>query len=226
MHIGDLGDRRDELVVADLSIGRRCVGCLFALAGGKSLLGSGRHRSAVTDRRSIASTGGVVRAVVLVQRCSVSGCSKSGGGRGSELVRADGEAAILAALGRRRGRLRGHAIGLVAVRGVQTGLNEIFAFGLLDQWLKLGGSEGVDQASLGDHEKEDLGAGQDRQFVRLLHDTRLALRKGDVATRFVGDVFDADLATTRLSVLVNKGEPSWHVVGCLLAFGVGSGLSF
>lgn len=46
-------------------------------------------------------------------------------------------------------------------------LNEVLAFWLGDQRLELRGGEGVDQTSLGDDEQQDLGTGQDGQFVSL-----------------------------------------------------------
>lgn len=41
---------------------------------------------------------------------------------------------------------------------VQAGLNEVLAFRLGDKGLKFGSGEGVDKASLGYDEKEDLSA--------------------------------------------------------------------
>ena len=46
-------------------------------------------------------------------------------------------------------------------------LNKVLAFWLGDQRLELRGGEGVDQTGLGDNEQQDLGAGQDGQFVSL-----------------------------------------------------------
>lgn len=46
-------------------------------------------------------------------------------------------------------------------------LNQILALGLGDERLELGCCEGVNQTSLGNDEEKDLGASQDRQFVRL-----------------------------------------------------------
>lgn len=39
-------------------------------------------------------------------------------------------------------------------------LDKILALSLGDEWLELRSGEGVDQASLGDNEQQDLGAGQ------------------------------------------------------------------
>jgi hypothetical protein len=102
-------------------------------------------------------------------------------------------------------------------------LNEILALGLCDEGLQLGRGEGVNQASFGDDEQQNLGAGEDRKLVSLvrdgvsmdademrvaaqrdkqratpggtclLHDAGLALGEGDVATRLVLDELDFDL---------------------------------
>lgn len=48
-----------------------------------------------------------------------------------------------------------------------------------------------------------MGFGADRgQLIYLLHDTRLALRERDVATRLVGDELDLDLATLPAALVV------------------------
>lgn len=47
-------------------------------------------------------------------------------------------------------------------------LDEVLAFGLRDERLKLRGGEGVDQTGLGHHEKQDLGAGEDTELVGLM----------------------------------------------------------
>ena len=93
-------------------------------------------------------------------------------------------------------------------------LNEVLSFRLGDQGLKLGGSEGVDQASLGDNEEKNLGASEDTELIGLrrgddgqfwgtlsgrtpqhylLHDTGLPLGEGNVTTRLVLDELDLDL---------------------------------
>lgn len=46
-------------------------------------------------------------------------------------------------------------------------LDEVLALGLGDERLQLRGSEGVDQASLRDDEKQHLGASEDRKLVCL-----------------------------------------------------------
>lgn len=46
-------------------------------------------------------------------------------------------------------------------------LDEVLAFGFGYEGLELRGGEGVDEAGLGDDEEEDLGAGEDGQFVSL-----------------------------------------------------------
>ena len=49
-------------------------------------------------------------------------------------------------------------------------LNKVLAFGLCDEGLQLGRGEGVDQASLGDDEQQNLSAGEDRKLVSLVRD--------------------------------------------------------
>ena len=49
-------------------------------------------------------------------------------------------------------------------------LNEVFALRLRHKWLELGGGKGVNEAGFGYDEKQDLGAGENRELVRL--DTR------------------------------------------------------
>lgn len=68
------------------------------------------------------------------------------------------------------GRADGHVRRQAALRGVEAGLYEVLAFGLGDEGLKLGGSEGVHEAGLGDDEQEDLGACECRELVSLFHD--------------------------------------------------------
>lgn len=90
-------------------------------------------------------------------------------------------------------------------RCVQASLNEILAFGLGDQRLKLWSREGVNQTGLRDDEQENLSASQDRELIGLLHDPSLSLGECDVATRLVGNEFDlnlASLATTLLIIVV------------------------
>jgi len=53
------------------------------------------------------------------------------------------------------------------MRGVEACLNEIFAFGLRDEGLELGGSEGVDETRLRNNKQQDLGAGERRKLVSL-----------------------------------------------------------
>ncbi len=48
-----------------------------------------------------------------------------------------------------------------------THLDEILAFWLRHEWLELWGGEGVDESGFGHDKKEDLGAGQDGEFVGL-----------------------------------------------------------
>lgn len=50
-------------------------------------------------------------------------------------------------------------------------LNKVLAFWLGDQRLELWGGEGVDQTGLRDDEQQDLGTGQDGQFVSLRRST-------------------------------------------------------
>jgi hypothetical protein len=110
-------------------------------------------------------------------------------------------------------------------------LNEVLALGLCDEWLELGSSEGVDKTSLRYDQKENLGAGQDREFISLkfqllvpdipnrneafpsttrrkdaylLHNTGLALRESNMATRLILNELDLNLATlaTRLVIII------------------------
>lgn len=115
---------------------------------------------------------------------------------------------------------------------VITYLDQVFALGLGDQRLELGGGESVDETSLGDNKQKDLSAGKDRQFVgliwslsvktlglqgatrrvacekwattNLLHDTSLSFGESDVTTRLVLDELDFDLSplAARLVVVV------------------------
>jgi hypothetical protein len=55
------------------------------------------------------------------------------------------------------------------VGGIETSLDKVLALGLGDKGLELGGSEGVDQAGLGDDEEQDLCARKCRKFVCLQH---------------------------------------------------------
>jgi hypothetical protein len=56
-----------------------------------------------------------------------------------------------------------------------TYLDQVLALGLGDEWLQLGGGEGVDETGLGDDQKEHLGAGEDGQFVGLVEKVESAL---------------------------------------------------
>lgn len=49
-------------------------------------------------------------------------------------------------------------------------------------------------------------------LTHLFHDSRLSLAKGNVPSRFVGNVLYPDLSSTRLSVLIHEGETAWDVV--------------
>ena len=97
---------------------------------------------------------------------------------GGSISRADGQAAGHV-VGWWRSR-HGHWVGLAteggadghggrqgAVGGIETGLNEIFTFRLGDERLEFCGGEGVDETSLGDDEKENLGASERRELVSL-----------------------------------------------------------
>ena len=53
--------------------------------------------------------------------------------------------------------------------GIETSLDKILALRLGDEGLELGGSEGVDEAGLGDDEEQDLCASKSRKFVGLQH---------------------------------------------------------
>lgn len=106
--------------------------------------------------------GGVVGMVIIVV------VFFDGGARGTA---ADGEPARnIWGRGRARhaqwagtatdGRTNGHGGGDGAMRGIETGLDEIFALGLCDKRLEFCGGKGVDKAGLGDHKEEDLGSGE------------------------------------------------------------------
>ena len=113
----------------------------------------------------------------------------------------------------------------------RTYLDQVLALGLGDKRLQLGGGEGVDEAGLGDDEKEHLGTGENRQFIGLeekvesiserfdtnesrrgtrtvlgrtylLHDTGLPLGKGNVATRLVLNELDLDLAALTAGLVI------------------------
>lgn len=84
-------------------------------------------------------------------------------------------------LGRIQTCLRGtRSVG--ARKGTRRGmyLNEVFAFGFGDERLQLGGGKGVDESGFGDHEEEDLGAGQDGKLVRLVAAPSISLGLGPV----------------------------------------------
>lgn len=57
-----------------------------------------------------------------------------------------------------------------------TYLNEVLTLGFGDEWLELGGGEGIDQSRFGYHEQEDLGAREDGEFVRLIALPPVSLR--------------------------------------------------
>ena len=69
--------------------------------------------------------------------------------------------------GTAHGRTDRHGIREGAMRRVEACLDEILAFRLRDERLQFGSSEGVDQASLRDDEKEDLRSGEGGKFVCL-----------------------------------------------------------
>lgn len=60
--------------------------------------------------------------------------------------------------------------------GVVTYLNQVLALSLSDERLKLGCREGVDEASLGDDQEQDLRAGQNGQFVCLREKMQVSRR--------------------------------------------------
>ena len=53
------------------------------------------------------------------------------------------------------------------MRGIETRLDEVFAFWLGDEGLELGSGESIYEPRLGDDEQEDLRAGQGRELVSL-----------------------------------------------------------
>jgi hypothetical protein len=80
--------------------------------------------------------------------------------------------------GTAHGGTHGHCIRDGAVGRVKACLDEILAFWLRDERLQFGSSEGVDQASFRDDEKEDLCPCESGKFVRLKKGR--AMRKEDV----------------------------------------------
>lgn len=76
---------------------------------------------------------------------------------------------------------------------VETCLDEILAFWLRNERLQFGGSEGVDQASLRDDEKEDLCSGEGGKFVCLKKEKERVHKKkkkeGDRMARGMGQPF-------------------------------------
>lgn len=97
----------------------------------------------------------------------------------------------------------GHGRGaLAAVWGVETLLNQVLAFALRNHWLQLGSGKRVHVPSLACDQQQYLRTGQRGQLVSFLHNTRLSLRKGDVAARLVLDVLDFDLAAAGAFLLV------------------------
>lgn len=58
----------------------------------------------------------------------------------------------------------------------QAHLDQVLALSLGDEWLQLGGGEGVHEAGLGDDQQQDLGTGEDRQFVCLSQEDWLVWR--------------------------------------------------
>jgi hypothetical protein len=61
----------------------------------------------------------------------------------------------------------GHGGGERAVRGIETCLDEVFAFWLGDEGLELGSGESIYEPRLRDDQQEDLRAGQGRKLVSL-----------------------------------------------------------
>lgn len=59
-------------------------------------------------------------------------------------------------------------------------LDQVLALSLGDKRLQLGGSEGIDQAGLGDDKQEHLGASEDRQLVGLVGRTLVKSIHGKV----------------------------------------------
>ena len=142
------------------------VGCLRgagSATGCGSATGSGRSPTAFVACRS--GTAVVVWLVVAVF---------FGGALATDGWTGDGETAWQVRGGAcarhrhaRHGCADGHGGGHVSGGGIETGLDEIFALGLGDEGLELGGGEGVDEAGLGHDEQEDLGAGEGGEFVCL-----------------------------------------------------------
>lgn len=166
----DLGRRgclRRGLVLRRGGDGERgrdgAVGCLWgarSAAGCGSATGSGGSPTAfVACRRGTPVVVWLVVAVFFGRPLGWSGDGESAWKiRGGACAR-HGHA--------RHGCAYGHGGGHVSWRGVQACLDEVFALGLGDEGLQLGGGEGVDEAGLGDDEQEHLGAGEGGEFVCL-----------------------------------------------------------
>ena len=77
-----------------------------------------------------------------------------------------------------------------STRATATHLDQILALGLGHERLQLRRRERVDEPGLGDNQQEDLGAGEDGQFVRLVasRGRQLPTRPGRSVGRSVGRV--------------------------------------
>lgn len=106
------------------------------------------------------------------------------------------------------GGFGGHIAGIDAilvgsgVGSIQTSLDQVLALGLGDERLQLGGREGIDKASLGDDQQENLGTRKNGQLVGLLHDTSLPLGEGNMATRLVLNELDLNLAALTAGLVI------------------------
>ena len=83
-------------------------------------------------------------------------------------------------------RTHGHGRGELAVRRVETRLDEVLALRLRDERLQLGGGERVDETCLGHDEQEHLRAGECRELVRL-HKHRVSMSANMMTSTRVGD---------------------------------------
>lgn len=137
----------------------------FAFARGHAFFRASRGRG------TVAKSSGRVGLLVVFHmsmrgRGSLSARSERGRRRGSELVRSDGKTAVFR-FRSRDGSSERLTIGPKAIGSVQTRLDQVLAFWLLDERLEFGRGEGVNKPSLRNDQQQDLRACEDGQLVRL-----------------------------------------------------------
>jgi hypothetical protein len=86
------------------------------------------------------------------------------------------------------------------MRGVETSLDEIFAFWLGDEGLELCGGESINETCLRDDEQQDLGTSQGGEFISLFHNACFPFGERYMTSRFVLNKFDLDLSSSGLLV--------------------------